>query len=435
MKMILRLFAVVLCALGAARAEDQFTNLFNGRDLTGWVNINCAPDTFFATNGVIYCTGTPTGILRSERMYQNFILELEWRHLKAKGNAGVYIWSDPIPARGQPFTRAIEVQVLDGQEGSWFTSDGDIFPIHGAKMSPENGRGGDRAFPTEKRMKPSPEWNHYRIECIDGDISLAVNGKVVTRGHNASPRKGFLGLESEGSPVEFRNLRLQELPARESLPPEQIVEVAAGFRPLYNGVNLRGWEVPAGLEKHWFAKDWVLEHDGGHEPGMVHLWTEKEYGDFVLVTDWRWSDKPKTNSLPVIAPDGTRSKHDDGLQQMQDVLDAGDSGIFLRGAHAAQVNMWCNPVGSGDLYGYHDDISMFPEVRKAAMPKAKADRPIGEWNRFIITMRGNRVTVVLNGQTVVENAFLPGVPARGRIGLQHHTGALQFSNLLIRELD
>ena len=85
------------------------------------------------------------------------------------------------------------------------TTHGDIFPIHGATMTPINGRGGSRAFPTEFRSKPSPEWNHYRIECRDGEISLAVNGKVVTRGKDCNPRKGYICLESEGGIVNYRN--------------------------------------------------------------------------------------------------------------------------------------------------------------------------------------------------------------------------------------
>ena len=121
---------------------------------------------------------------------------------------------DDITARGQPFHRGVEVQVLENAygQGKGHTTHGDIFPIHGAKMTPINGRGGGRAFPTEERSKPSPEWNHYRIECRDGNISLAVNGKVVTQGKDASPRKGYICMESEGGIVHYRNARIKELP-------------------------------------------------------------------------------------------------------------------------------------------------------------------------------------------------------------------------------
>ena len=101
--------------------------LFNGKDLNGWHNVNCAPSTWSVRDGMIVCTGKPTGVLRSDRQFENFILELEWLHVFPKGNSGLFIWSDPITARGQPFTRAIECQILDGQESESYTSQGDVF--------------------------------------------------------------------------------------------------------------------------------------------------------------------------------------------------------------------------------------------------------------------------------------------------------------------
>lgn len=419
----------------AATDAEGFKPLFNGRDLSGWVNVNCAPGTFQATNGVIYSTGVPTGELRTERMYQNFVFELEWRHLKPKGNAGIFVWADALTAPGQPFIRGVEVQVLDGLEGPGYTSDGDIFPIHGARMIPENGRGGDRAFPTEKRMRPSPEWNHYRIECVDGNISLAVNGKVVTRGREASPRKGYICIESEGSPAEFRNLRIRELPVREALAPQHIAESDAGFKSLYNGIDLTGWVAPPEIAAHWKVQDWILEHDGRKGNVEPHLWSEREYGDFILVADWRWVAKPVDGQLPVVLPDGSRKKNADGSDALERVPEAGDSGIYLRGNDKSQVNIWCWPVGSGEVYGYREDGAQTASVRAGVTPKKKADKPIGQWNRFIIHLRGNRLTVDLNGIRVIENAELPGIPHRGRIALQHHGAPIQFANLFIKELD
>jgi hypothetical protein len=118
---------------------------------------------------MLHCTGKPIGELRTDRMYQNFILEVEWRRLKPKGNAGIFIWADDITARGQPFHRGIEVQVLENAYGDsrGHTTHGDIFPIHGARMTPINGRGGGRAFPTENRSKPSPK----RMESLRGNDS------------------------------------------------------------------------------------------------------------------------------------------------------------------------------------------------------------------------------------------------------------------------
>jgi hypothetical protein len=194
-------------------------------------------------------------------MYQNFVMELEWRHMVPGGNAGIFVWADDITSRGVPFHRGIEVQVLENAYGNnqSHTTHGDIFPIHGATMTPINGRGGSRAFPTENRSNPSPEWNHYRIECIDGSISLAVNGKVVTRGQDCVPRKGYLCLESEGGVVHYRNVRIRELPSTD-VAPEQIAIADRGYRSIYSGLGLDGWE--ASSIGKWSVDDWVLSYVG-----------------------------------------------------------------------------------------------------------------------------------------------------------------------------
>jgi hypothetical protein len=200
--------------------EEGFTPLFNGRDLSGWVNVNGAPETWTVRDGMLHCDGVPTGALRTEKQYENFVLDLEWRHLTPGGNAGVFIWAGPLSAPGQPFLRAIEVQVLDHAYGKsdWFTTHGDVFPIHGSSMEPFGRHKGQRSFPSEERSKGSPEWNHYRIECVNGMISLSVNGKQVTTVKNARPRKGYFVLESEGSPIQFRNLRIMPLPGASPQP-------------------------------------------------------------------------------------------------------------------------------------------------------------------------------------------------------------------------
>ncbi len=374
------LSALALAAGISARADNGSVPLFNGRDLTGWVNVNCAPDTWTATNGVIHCTGAPIGELRTDRMYQNFVLELEWRHLRAKGNAGVFVWADALTARGQPFIRGLEVQVLDGQEGDWFTSDGDIFPIHGAKMTPLNGRGGDRAFPTEKRMLPSPAWNHYRIECIDGAISLAVNGKVVTRGTQASPRKGYICLESEGSPVEFRNLHVQELPAGEALPPALIARTDEHFRPLYNGLDLSGWNAAADAPLPWKPEDWILTSGPAGAPPLLGA---QPLGDGELIVDWRWTDTARPG-------DWTR--------------------LFrLRGQDLGPL---------------------------LAVPAARAaEQKPGQWNRARLKLVGGELSAEVNGQPVLSGVTVPHLPPRAPLAIQASPVPAQIANLFWRRLD
>ena len=223
-------------------------------------------------------------------------------------------------------------------------------------------------------------------------------------------------------------------------------EPPPGFTSLFNGKDFTGWTVPAGDGGHWKIVDAVIDYDAeSAATGSKDLWSEKEYGDFVLRAEWRIKDTPYVNpNVPIIRVDGTHKKGPDG-QEIKLAVPDSDSGIFLRGASKAQVNIWCWPTGSGEVYGYRMDEKMPTAVRAGVTPKANADKDVGQWNAFEITMKADRLTVVLNGVTVLDNAELPGVPARGKLALQHHgqkkdgvwTGPpslVQFRNLSIKEL-
>jgi hypothetical protein len=150
--------------------------------------------------------------------------------------------------------------------------------------------------------------------------------------------------------------------------------------------------------------------------------------------------------MPTILPDGSYKKDAKG-QVITELRPNADSGILLRGAGKGQVNIWCWPVGSGELWSVRNDQKLPPEIRAAAVPKVRADRPVGQWNAFDITMRGERVTVVLNGKKVIDDAQMPGLPKSGPIGLQHHGGKnkktgklspasslIQFRNVYVKRL-
>ncbi|MCF7786980.1 MAG: DUF1080 domain-containing protein [Prosthecobacter sp.] len=221
-----------------------------------------------------------------------------------------------------------------------------------------------------------------------------------------------------------------------------------GFTPLFNGQDFTNWIVPAGDNGHWKVIDAVIDYDACSEAAnkAKDLWTAKEYGDFTLKIDWRLKQTTGLYDMPIVLPDGTHKLDAEGKEIKIPTPNA-DSGIYLRGVGKSQINIWCWPIGSGEVYGYRMDKTMPPEVRAGVTPKVKADKPVGEWNTFEITMKGDRLTVVLNGQTVIENAQLPGVPAKGNLGLQHHGGKnaktgelspasslIQFRNISIKEL-
>ncbi len=197
---------------------------------------------------------------------------------------------------------------------------------------------------------------------------------------------------------------------KDNVPPE-------GFQALFNGKDLTGWQgvvelpqraklTPEQLAEkqkeandrflpHWTVKDGVLHYDGKGNS----LQTAKDYRNFELWVDWKIGPK-------------------------------GDSGIYVRGN--PQIQIWDNPVGSGGLYN---------NQKNPSKPLKVADKPVGEWNTFRIIMKGDKVTIYLNGELVVDSVTLENywerdkpLPEAGPIELQHHGDELQFKNIFIKEL-
>ncbi|OYV85326.1 MAG: hypothetical protein B7Z73_13780 [Planctomycetia bacterium 21-64-5] len=193
-----------------------------------FAHVNCDPETWSWKDGVIHCTGKPVGVIRSQKPYTNFELVVEWRHLQSGGNSGVFVWGSEESLSGLPpgkLPHGIEVQVLDhgfaeqyekktGKKPDWFTTNGDVFPTGGAKMTPFEPKSpnGERSFPRKQLSKGVGQWNHYYVRAINGEVRLWVNGEEVSGGTGCEPPSGYLCLESEGAPVDFKHLRLRELP-------------------------------------------------------------------------------------------------------------------------------------------------------------------------------------------------------------------------------
>jgi hypothetical protein len=216
-----------------------------------------------------------------------------------------------------------------------------------------------------------------------------------------------------------------------------------GWRPLFDGRDLSNFILPRGDNGHWKILNGVIDYDAASESpdSIKDLRTKESFRDFQLSIDWRLKEYTGIYQMPIVLPDGSNQKDANG----KDILVGRpnvDSGLYVRGISKAQVNMWAWPIGSGEVYGYRTDPKMPPEVRAGVTPKKNMDRPVGEWNHFDITLRNERLTVVENGETVIDNVLLPGLPATGPIGLQHHGGPkpnpagslVQFRNIYIKEL-
>jgi hypothetical protein len=233
-----RLIALVCCcALGSlavsAQSTPQFVDLFNGKDFSGWINVNTEPDTWKYQDGLLVCSGRPIGVLCSEKQYENFVLHIEWRHMEAGGNSGIFVWSSARPNPESRLPDGVEVQML---ELDWVNQNtrngvkppiayvhGELFGVGGVKTVPDNPRG-ERSKSIENRAKGKGEWNTYDVVAVDGVIKLAVNGKFVNGISRASQKKGYFCLESEGGEIHFRNIRVMELPPGVTTPEQTAPE-------------------------------------------------------------------------------------------------------------------------------------------------------------------------------------------------------------------
>jgi hypothetical protein len=221
MKRLALLALLALPYAATTQTVPQWRDLFNGKDLNGWVNVNTDPDTWSVRDGMIVCKGKPIGVMRTDRQYENFILHIEWRHMEPGGNSGVFAWSNALPGEKNRLPNGVEVQMLDPDWVRLHTKDGvappeayvhgELFGVGGVQTVPDNPRK-TRSSSIENRVKGNREWNTYDVVAVDGTIKLAVNGKFVNGIAKSSQKKGYLCLESEGAEIHFRNIKILELP-------------------------------------------------------------------------------------------------------------------------------------------------------------------------------------------------------------------------------
>jgi len=423
-----------VCAADIAKNSEGFVSLFNGKDLTGWIG---STDGYAVEDGVLFSDPKKGGNLYADKEFDNFILRFEFK-VPENANNGLGIRCE----KGKNAAyNGMELQILDDR-GSQYTKLHD-YQYHGSIYG---------VVPSKKQkdgttyQKPVGEWNFQEVRAIGDHIMVILNGEVIVNAYldditetadkkehpGLHNKKGYIGWLGHGTRVEWRNIRIKEVAAD-----YKVVDVSdnvtppAGFIALFDGKGLTNWKgvttenkfdnplvrqkaTPEEAEKmqrkadgqmrqHWIVRDnGILYFDG--KKGGYSLATAKDYGDFEMYVDWR-------------------------LMSVR-----GDSGLYLRGSPQVQIwdahNQW--HIGSGGLYNNKKNPSQALRI---------ADNLVGDWNTFYIKMVGERVTVKLNGELVVDNTVLENywdrtqpIFPKEQIELQCHGDPLEFRNIYIREL-
>ncbi len=450
--------AATIVAFGAKPDAEGFVSIFNEKDLAGWIG---ATNTYVVEAGGVLACRPPIdgkqgggGNLLTAKEYDNFILRFEFC-MPTNANNGLGIRT-PSPNVDAAYHGMCELQILDDGGDKYKTLK--PYQYHGSiygivpSLRDNVGKqiwGKEKNFAGNGSYLRKPGmWNFEEVRVIGSRIQVILNGIMIVDADVAKIKgdgtdtpdgkkhpglhrtKGHIGWLGHGHHVQWRNIRIKEVSAKHVVGSDTVKKCPAGFTQLFNGKNLENWKGVTTAEKfdnpkvrqaatpekraemqkiadqgmidHWHIRDGALFFDGFK--GGYSLATIKDYKDFEMWVDWR-------------------------IMSVQ-----GDSGLYLRGSPQVQIwdahNQW--HIGSGGLYNNKKNPSKALSIQ---------DRIVGSWNTFHITMRGERVTVELNGVKVVDNTVLENYWDRSmpifpveQIELQCHGDPIEFKNIFIREL-
>jgi len=442
-----------------AEAGDGWIPLFNGRDLDGWRGTYGDPKSragmsdeeraqaqaqadermrqhWRVVNGLLTTDGQGDN-LATARDYTNFELMLDYR-IEAGGDSGIYL-------RGTP-----QVQIWDPAQN----------PVGSGGLYNNKNHAKDPLTPADE---PVGQWNRLFIRMVGERVTVHLNNvlvvdNVVMENYWEPDRPiyptGPIELQKHDSPLWFRNIFIRELPgvtepvlgseaARTGTADTAVAHTREhghasvdhatqatqgpagaghatqgdGWEPLFNGQDLTGWVCNPGS---WEAEGGVLTRKGGGD-----IWTEQRFGDFVLDLEFKL-DK-ETNS-----------------------------GVFIR---TGSIKEWLHTAIEVQVLDSHGkdkpDLHDCGAIYDCLAPSKNAVKPAGEWNRYVITCRGPKIEVVLNGQPIIDmdldrwteahknpdgtpnkfNTAYKDMPREGHIGLQDHGKPIWYRNIRIKRLD
>ncbi len=403
--------------------KEGFVSMFNGKDLAGWKALVANPlvrDSLFGIelqklqreadakigeswkveDGKIIFFGEGYDNLCTDKDYRDFEMYVDWK-IKKDGDSGLYL-------RGSP-----QVQIWDPAKDSTGVGSGGLFnnKVHLDK-------------PLLTADNPVGTWNTFRVLMIDDKVTVYLNGKLVTDHvvlenywDRAMPifRKGQIELQAHTTPLEFRDLYIRTL---DEVPVLNERETMAGYKSLFNGINLDGW---VGNKVDYVVEDGSIVIYPGPSGGSGNLFTEQEYSDFILKFDFKLTPGAN-NGLGIHAPlEGDAAYLGKEIQ----ILD-----------NTAEKYAHLKP------YQFHGSVYGLIPARRGLL------KPVGQWNQQEVSVKGNRIGVVLNGERILfddlanatRNGTLdgkdhPGIEKlKGHIGFLGHGSEVHFRNIRILDL-
>lgn len=400
--------AAMLTALFASCGDQGKEVLFNGQNLDGWVlytdpNSDVKPEEVFTVkDGVISVSGMPYGYMRTVKKYADYEVHADFRWVDGQGsNSGFF---QRIQEGDKNWPDMIEVQLKVDHIGDLMGN---------VKNKVEAPGGPMRVLRNdESAVESAPgEWNQMVVKCVGNHITVALNGKVVNEAET-DLTEGFIALQSEGGPLEFRDVWVKEIKPATGVPALELIPTEIA---LFNGRDLNGWTLFTDPTSNVKAEEVFIVQNGvinvlGNPYGYMR--TNRQFGNYRLHIEWRWVDDKAT-------------KNSGCFQRVQ----PGDK-IWPVGAECQLAEGDAGMVVGLGGYKIEGAMQRGEFGIKARIAENPSEKPFGEWNEADIECVGKHMTFKING--VVQNEA-DGESDHGYIALQSEGGPLQFRNVTIFE--
>ena len=423
MKRTLLILAVTLGILlssvptfGAEKAIEPKEKivLFDGKSFEGWLRHlrggqgNVDETWTVKPDGVLACSGKPPGYIRTVKAYKNYKFHVEYRWPGRTGNNGILVH---MVGEDRVWPKSLECQGMYQNQGDYFEIGGVEFNEHKSGGHRVQGR---RVVKYGRHNEKEPgQWNVYEVWCVGGTVRPYVNGKLMNEATDCSLTEGKICLQSEGVPIEFRNIYVE--PATKKPWPVRPTKKTV----LFNGKDLDGWVRFIPNDKRDADKKWMVDKVWSVRNGIIrcegkpngYIRTVESYANYKLHLEWRWPAEP-TNSGVLLHRTGIDSVWPKCVEAQLMHENAGD--------------FWLLSHSTIKVDGKQIGPKKYANGRKK-LPSN--ERAVGEWNSYDIICDGKTVKLYVNG--LLQNKGTDANPWWGPICLQSEGSPIEFRNVYL----